>query len=475
MKMSRHVKVLGLLLGASLFGGSCKGVQTIGERARQAHQEPIQLPEPIILPEEPLTTTPPEELQARVRIGDDQVRSFELRGLPLANAIHLIAETAGVNIYLNAALDTPVDASFPAVTLDDALDVLLKQNQLRLVEEPKGVFWIRNDDGTEHETASFRVQSIDVESIESDLASLVAEDATLVVNAEQNFVLVDGTSRDVQLVAEYLSGVDRLKRQVLLEVEIVELLLSDDFQVGLSMGFSNAEVGNELGLVSLAQNLTSGNGEFSISLDDPNTSLEATLTALQKYVGVNVVSSPRVLAVTKSPAKVEVITEIPYIQATVSTDVSGGTAASSTAQQVEFKEVGIVMEVTPTIQEGGAVEIRIEQTFSNVIDFFQTIPVVDQRTLSTVMLVQDGHTVVIGGLQQESVLEDDTGVPFLMDLPLLGRLFRSDSDSTQKRQLLVFVTPRILGSRQAAELSNELKYEYSEKRRLSGMTSVAER
>ena len=304
--------------------------------------------------------------------------------------------------------------------------------------------------------------------------TLVGQEARLVVNEEQNFVLVDGSARDVEVVAQYLQGVDRLKRQVLLEIEIVELLLDEDFQLGLSHTLAGVDIDGGPNAVTLLQSLGTGSGEFSLTLDNPNVPLQSTLTALSRYVGVNVVSSPRVLAVTKSAAKVEVLTEIPYIRATVDTVVGDGNAGSATTQEVEFKEAGVTMDVTPTVQEGGVVEVRVEQELSNVIDFFETIPVLDTRKVSTVMLVQDQHTVVIGGLQQNSILEDDSGVPLLMDIPLIGRLFRSDSDTSQKRQLLVFVTPRILDSGQAAALANQIGTEYSESLRTSGVKNAGE-
>ena len=454
----------------------CQGTPTIPQRASEEAQTPIQLPErieippPSIIPEQaPVVEVP------RPRIGGDEVVSFEMRGVPLANAIHLVAERAQANVYLDAELDSLVDASFPSVRLDDALDVLLVQNGLRLVEEPAGVYWVRADDGTQRETATFRIQSIDVASIEEDLQALVSAETVIVVNPEQNFIIVDGTAKDVSLIAQYIEGVDRLKKQVLLEVEIVELMLDSGFQLGLSHVINGADIGGSSGLVSLAQNLVTGQGEFSLTFENANIPLETTLTALQQYVGVNVVASPRVLAVTKSAANVEVLTEVPYIQATVSTDVGNGNAGSATTEEVEFKEVGVTLNVTPTVQEAGVVEIQIEQSLSNVIEFFNGIPVVDERKFSTVMLVQDGHTVVIGGLQQNSIIEDDSGVPILMDIPFLGRLFRSDSDTGQKRQLLVFITPRIVDCGQAAQLSHNLRQNYSETVRTSGVSSVEDK
>ncbi len=459
----------------ALLFAACQGAQTIPERQHVEGQAPIRLPEPIDIPPPlELPEQAPEPSLPQPRIGGDQKLSFELRGIPLANAIHMIAEKAQVNVYLDAELESLVDASFPSVTLDDALGVLLSQNGLRLIEEPAGVFWVRSDDGTQGQIGTFRVNSIDAGSVAEDLGTLVGSNAKLVINAEQNFVLIDGTARDVELVAEYLKGVDRLKRQVLLEVELVELLLDEDFQVGLSHALTDVGIDGGPNLFSLVQGLTTGDGEFSLTLDNPNVPLSSTLTALQQYVGVNVVSSPRVLAVTKSTAKVEIITEIPYIRQTVQADIGGGVAGSSTTQQVEFKEAGIVMEVTPTIQEGGVIEIRIDQGMSNVIEYFESVPVVDIRNITTVMLVQDQHTVVIGGLQQNTIIEDDTGVPLLMDIPFVGRLFRSDTDAKQKRQLLVFITPRILDSGQAAQLSHKIRQDYSETVRVSGVSAVEE-
>lgn len=88
------------------------------------------------------------------------------------------------------------------------------------------------------------------------------------------------------------------------------------------------------------------------------------------------------------------------------------------------------------------------------------------------MAVQDGHTAVLGGLIQNAISEDDTGVPILMDIPLLGRLFRSDVDQSQRRQLLVFVTPRVLSSSQSARLSKKMRGDYRETLRTSGLSAA---
>ncbi|MFT7669172.1 MAG: type II secretory pathway component GspD/PulD (secretin) [Planctomycetota bacterium] len=467
-----------LTVGFVLTAVSCHVMgPTIPERALEEASKPIVLPEVPELDEEEFAYEADlddliiTELPEPSRIGGDEERSFQLRNVELANAIHMVAEAGNVNIYLDAALNRMVDASFPSITLNDALQVLLRQNGLRLVEDPPGIFWVETNDGSQRETAHFRVQSIDASSVFEDLATLISQDATIVVNDEQNLIVLDGTARDVDLVAGYLESADRLKRQVLLEVELVEVSLDDTFELGFSHLVTDADAGGP-NVLSIAQNLITGSGEFSVTLDNSRIPLSTTLTALQQYAGVNVLSSPRILAVTKSPAKVEVISEVPYVQATVSTNVGGGAAGTSTAEEVEFKEVGLTLTVTPTIQEGGVVEVVIDQRFSNVTGLFLDIPVVDARNLSTVMTVEDGHTVVLGGLVQNAMTEDDSGVPILMDLPLIGRLFRSDSDKSTRRELLIFVTPRILTSTQGARLAKKYRNNYRESVRTMGLTSA---
>jgi type II secretory pathway component GspD/PulD (secretin) len=458
-------------------GGCALFEPTIPERAEAAELPetvagPVE-PEPAPLPVDPEPAVQEESQREPPRVGDDRLLSFELRDMPLAQALHLIGESAGVNLYLDAGLDRPVDASFPNVTLDAALQTLLARNGLSLVEDPPGMYWVTATDGSQAETAWFRVQSIDADSILEDLEALVGESARVVVNAEQNLVVVDGTARDADLVAGYLEGVDRLKRQVLLEVEIVELLLDEGFEIGFSHLISGGDVGDST--YDLLQTLLTTNDNFTLTLNEDDIPLTSTLQMLEQYVGINLISSPRVLAVTKTPSLVEVTTEVPYIESTVNTEVGDGTAGLSTVQEVEFKTAGIKLEATPIVQEGGAVEISLMQELSEVVDFFSGVPVIDTRKLENTLVVQDGATVVLGGLRQHVAQEADLGVPFLQDIPWLGRAFRSDEDSVSRRELVLFVTPHILDPLEAAQLAKTVRRDHLERSRMLGVPQLDDR
>ncbi len=181
------------------------------------------------------------------------------------------------------------------------------------------------------------------------------------------------------------------------------------------------------------------------------------------------------LALTGTEASIDVIREVPYVNVTSTQTANGTGQGTSVLQQVEFKEAGMKLKVTPTIQDDGSVRIVIDQELSEVIDTFNQIPVIDRRSLKSNFLVQDRSTVVLGGLMQDKRSQVDRGTPGLMDIPILGRLFRSDNDTADKRELLVFLTPRIVQPEEAALLNGILKREYSERISETGVRSHAQR
>ena len=121
------------------------------------------------------------------------------------------------------------------------------------------------------------------------------------------------------------------------------------------------------------------------------------------------------------------------------------------------------------MQEGGVIQLSISQEFSEVVDYFLGIPVLDSRKVINQFLVNGRETVVIGGLMQDRVSETDRGVPVLMHIPLLGRLFRSDEDRIEKRELLVMITPRVLDPAEAADLAGRYEQRFEERSRAIGL------
>ncbi len=430
------------------------------------HDPPIRAldPEPEPEPAEELAEPffpPPSS------IGDDSLYEVDVRNMPIAEAVHLIASMAGVNVYLDAGLGFRVDANFPSITLDQALAVLLERNGLILIEDPPGIYWVSANDGSQIETQVFQLESVSAADVTGNLEALVGESTQIITDLNRNFIVVRGARFDLDLIDTYLAAADVLKEQVLIEVEILEIILSDEFELGIQQALAEDDLFGEFS-GSIDLDLSTASTDFTATITNGD-SITGVINALQTFGSVNVVSSPRVLAVTNTEAKVEVITEVPYID--TSTAVSGdpGQVGVSSQQQVEFKESGVKLTVTPVIQEGGVISLNVNQEFSEVIDFFLGIPVLDTRKVVTQFLVEGSQTAMIGGLIQDRAAETDRGVPILMDVPVLGRLFRSDEDLTERRELIVLLTPRLVDPAEASILAAEYHDAYSERVRASGL------
>jgi len=400
-----------------------------------------------------------EPAPRRTPIGGPETFALEFRDGSLAEAVHLIAAQAGVNILLDANIDRPIDASFPSVTLDHALTILLERNGLRLAEGPGPIYWVEVADGSEPTLAEFRLESIRAEDVAENLAGLIRGDSKVVVDRHHNYVLLRGTRGDAEAVGTYLAGVDRLKSQVLVEVHLFEVRLDDRFEFGID-GTIDGSLSDDA--FTIAQRLASPSTDFTFTFSSDD--LDATISALRRYVGLDLLSSPRVLAVSNTEAKIEVIEEIPYIETTAVTSGTTGGVGSTVQESVQFKEAGIRLAVTPTIQQDGVLQLSIDQQLSEVIDFFDDIPVIDNRTLTSQFLIADRQTVVLGGLMQDRHSEADRGVPLLMHLPFVGGLFKNDEDDVTKRELLIFVTCRILDPAQAARLAPRYQDRFRERR-----------
>jgi type II secretory pathway component GspD/PulD (secretin) len=395
--------------------------------------------------------TPPPPMP---RIADDEKVSLELRGVSLAQAIHMIAETAKVNLYIADGLSGTVDASFPSVTLDDALRTLLAQNDLRLVEAPENVFWVEHSDGSAPRSETFAVLSMDPVQAGAALKELLAN-ATVVVDKGHGLVVVRGTEADVQMARDFLQSADRVKSQVLLEVRVLEISLVDGFQLGIDAAALGTIDGDAFNIV---QALATSSDDVRVSINTPD--VDATINVLAEYVGVQVLSAPKVLAVTGTESLIEVVEEVPYINVTSTTTGTTGGIGSTVVEEVQFKQSGIKMKVTPTIQADGMLDIVLDQEFSEVVGTFQGIPIIDKRHISANFLVRDRGTIVLGGLVQRRKRENDRGIPGLMDLPLIGRLFRSDEDRAERRELIVFLTPRIIDPHEATQLSERYEQDF---------------
>lgn len=291
----------------------------------------------------------------------------------------------------------------------------------------------------------------------------------IIVNKESGIIAIRATSKQHKLVNKFINQVvGSAQRQVLIEVTIAEVQLSDNYQAGidwsvvsetatvggntiLTKGGIQDVIGGSLGSSPFFQLATSGtvNGN----------PLNITLKALETFGDVKVLSSPKVMTLNNQTAILKVVDNEVYFNIDVNVVPGSVTANALTTVDttVNTVPVGIVMSVTPYIDDGETVTLNIRPTISRIINFVDDpnplladagvvsqIPVIQVREIETMLKVNDSETAVIGGLMQDQINKSNRGVPILSSIPLLGALFSYTEDKYVKSELVIFIRPVVI-------------------------------
>lgn len=283
-----------------------------------------------------------------------------------------------------------------------------------------------------------------------------------------NSVLVWSTKAEYNKIEATLKRLDLPLTQVLIEASIVEVTLNDDLEYGLQWAFNDSRSGTSYtgrGVLSNAGGGVLGPAlaGFSYTLKNPAGNVSAVLNALSKKTSVKVISSPSLMVLDNHSASIAVGTQTP-IQAgeTVTTD---GIVRTS----IQYKDTGVNLMVTPSVNAGNVVTMQVDQSVTDVgeKDAVSGQRAFLQRQLSSKLAVRSGESIVMGGLIQSNNTASKSGLPILHNLPVVGSLFGSTTNTGTRTELLVVITPRVVRTDvDIREVSDELRD------RLRGLTSV---
>lgn len=302
------------------------------------------------------------------------------------------------------------------------------------------------------------------DKVKTGLRALLSEKGTLAVNKLACTLMVSDFPRNLEMVEKFLKQVERaITRQVIIEAKILEVTLNDRFQLGIDWRFLPQMTSSGFGWTT-NQNLSGANSTIPPSWQVPpaTTGFQAgvaTLTftsmldILSQQGKVNVISSPRVSTLNNQKSIIKAATEEVYFEVTISTSTGGPPIITATPRNVT---IGVILNVTPQIDDEGNILLDIQPSvteevtrrtqnvgFAGTTPIQTEAPVVSVRQAQTVARVKDGQTIVIAGLIRERTKNQDTGIPGLMDIPLLGYLFRNTAEIKEKSELVILITPRI--------------------------------
>lgn len=271
-----------------------------------------------------------------------------------------------------------------------------------------------------------------------------------------NRLLYRGTPSEFARARDLMEQLDTPPRQVMIEMTIAEVTLTDETRFGVEWELSRIVNGNDEWTGGTSGGL--GLGTSGLVLEYAHPDVRAALNAYASNNNVNILSTPRLVARSGGEAEIQVGTDVPVItsQQGASTQTSGRT---DILQTVQYRRTGVILNVRPIVLGDNRVDIEIVQEVSaaqsnTTADI--SSPLILNRNVRTQISLTEGSTAVIGGLIQDSYSRGNQGVPVLKDLPLVGQLFRTDTVGADRTELLVLITPHIVDDDELAQSASNL-------------------
>ena len=301
--------------------------------------------------------------------------------------------------------------------------------------------------------------------------SLISPATKIIADENLNILVVLALPEDYEVIKEAVKKVDIIPRQVVIEGVIAEVNLTDDLKLGISWalqfnpGYLRGVLGAVSGTVgfntpgatpattttttstgSTTTTPTTGSGSFTY-FGTVGNGFSAVIDMLASQSKAKLLAAPRILVQDNKEARIQVGQEVPIMTSSTSTPNSLGTGNTVTST-IQYKDIGIILKVKPRINEGGLVSMELSQEISSFgtqnIGGTADSVVVSKTEATTSLVVQDGQTIMIGGLIREDVSDARGGIPLLSRIPVLGYLFGNTDKTNHRNELIILLTPRVI-------------------------------
>jgi len=284
----------------------------------------------------------------------------------------------------------------------------------------------------------------------------------IIPNNPNNAVLVYGTPQEVDTAEAMLRKIDILPLQVMIEAVIAEVTLNDTLQYGTQFFFKSRGVNiinsTASGQVAdLAGSILNTTFPGLVGGGNGGGGAPFVIQALQAVTKVNVLSSPQLVVLDNHPARLQVGNLVPYLTQSGQSTI---TPNAPVINSIDYRETGVITEVTPRVNSGGLVTLDISQEVSTVDNTApQTTginsPTFSERSVQSRVVVQDGQTIGLAGLIQDTTSRGNQGIPWLKDIPLLGALAGTQNNTRTRTELLMLITPRVIHDQRDARAATE--------------------
>jgi type IV pilus assembly protein PilQ len=405
-----------------------------------------------------------EEVKKKVTSGpktyDGDKLTLNFQNITVREALNVIADFTNLNIVISDTVsgnltlrlkDVPWDQAFDIILQSKGLDMRRNGNVVQVAPRQELALKEKGDLTATQEIAE--LEPMHTESFQlsyakaTDIAKLISDPAqrilskrgSAVQDVRTNTLFVQDTPAHLEDVRSLIKQIDVAVRQVMIEARFVSAKDTFSRNLGGRLNFTNpADINSFSGTTTGNVNLpgaSTGTGGLNLALINTSgtTTLNLELLASQTDGVTKNIASPRVVTADKSSATIESGVEIPYLQ-----------ASSSGATNVAFKKAVLSLNVTPIITPDDHINMTLAVNQDTVGAIYSGVPSVDTKKVTTQVLVENGGTVIIGGVYTQDDSDSTTKVPLLGDIPVIGWFFKNTTKSRAKNELLIFITPKIM-------------------------------
>ena len=377
------------------------------------------------------------------------------------------ASGGGVNVYRVQH----ADAEELAGTLNEIFTGAQKQEKAAKVAPGQKATEISNKQAPEKSVSKKGSVSTGSKQTQTGDAKVAdVENVRIIADKANNSLVIVATPREYDKILPVIKQLDVMPLQVLIDATIVAVNLTDKLQYGISWYLSNNNdsLGSNKAAATLLGDAAAAAAAAStggLSAVYSSGSVKALLSAQSDLGNVNVISSPSLMVLNNQQAKINVGDQVPIQTSTLTNAVASGSTGSNNglaqSSQIEYKDTGVTLDVTPRVNANGMVIMEIKQEVSTAKETttgVTTSPTIQKKEIESYVAVHDGETIVLGGLIDETNDKSKNGIPFLHELPWIGSLFGKTSNSKTKNELVVLITPRVVTSKQDSRvISDEFK------------------
>lgn len=392
------------------------------------------------------------DVQLRIQGGPQQV-SIYAQNVDIRVVLANLAMESKVNIVVAENVNATVTTTLSNVSLWDALDAILKINGLVWTQNQNIIFVTKPGGDTQQQVQATSMPGQNLQVFELNFTSS-AEVITVVQgllspggkafvhavdvsNSRQTRerIVVEDYPERVQAIAQYLAIVDNAPKQVLIEAHVLQVNLDDDQRHGVNLLGLARVAGARFNIQ--AQGFANSDASPGFMMGVEGGDLGGMIEMLKSNSAVRTLAAPKVLVVNGQQARIQIGSKFGYFVTT--------TTQTSTLQSVDFLDIGVVLQVQPTITDDGQIMLAVQPKVSGGrINPDNGLPEEDTTEAETTVLLPDGQGMIIGGLIKESDDHKRTGIPWLGDQPIIGKLFSRSNDDVSRVEVIIALTPHIV-------------------------------